>query len=209
MNIEEGTMCRICHNDENTEADRLFSPCLCNGTMRYVHVECLRSWRVLSQNPQSFYKCDQCKYEYKIKRIEAYIWLQYWILRQCLTICVLFGLLFIGGFVNIDNINGRDSIAHFIRGSIVVGLSGFFGGIVKLYVFTNSLCWGNPFKSWYTPLGNSNSNSNKKNSEKDLFIVAVSIGLIVALVQIYKTVEWGCAKLLSRTGTEILEVRNR
>ena len=36
--------------------------------MRYVHVECLNDWRSQSANPQSFYRCDQCHYEYNVER---------------------------------------------------------------------------------------------------------------------------------------------
>ena len=36
--------------------------------MRFVHVECLNDWRSASANPQSFYRCDQCHYEYNVER---------------------------------------------------------------------------------------------------------------------------------------------
>ena len=40
----------------------MFSPCLCRGSMRYVHVHCLNEWRTMSVNSRSFYECDQCRY---------------------------------------------------------------------------------------------------------------------------------------------------
>ena len=58
-------MCRICFGgkeDEN-ELGRLISPCLCKGSMRYVHQYCLHQWRNTSSNKKSFYQCDQCKYK--------------------------------------------------------------------------------------------------------------------------------------------------
>jgi hypothetical protein len=33
-------ICRICHEDENEVGlGQIFSPCQCNGSMRYVHVQ--------------------------------------------------------------------------------------------------------------------------------------------------------------------------
>lgn len=37
-------VCRICLGEENTKADPLLSPCKCAGTMRMIHLECLREW---------------------------------------------------------------------------------------------------------------------------------------------------------------------
>ena len=59
-------MCRICLGDE--EDGRLISPCLCKGSMRFVHVECLTMWRTSSANKESFFACDSCKYRYSFGR---------------------------------------------------------------------------------------------------------------------------------------------
>lgn len=58
--------CRVCYSGR--EAGRLFSPCLCSGTMAYVHVRCLNEWRAASVNPRSFYTCDACGYNYRTQR---------------------------------------------------------------------------------------------------------------------------------------------
>ena len=39
----EEDLCRVCWGPENT-ADRLVCPCKCKGSIRLVHVECLRMW---------------------------------------------------------------------------------------------------------------------------------------------------------------------
>lgn len=59
-------VCRICYG--GSEVGRLISPCLCTGTIRFVHLDCLNMWRLASSNPQSFYQCDQCKFRYSFKR---------------------------------------------------------------------------------------------------------------------------------------------
>jgi hypothetical protein len=37
-------VCRICYEGPREE-DKLFSPCLCRGSCKYVHVSCLHTWR--------------------------------------------------------------------------------------------------------------------------------------------------------------------
>ena len=48
---------------------RLISPCLCNGSIRYVHARCLNMWRRSgSGSSDSYRRCSQCKYEYGVRR---------------------------------------------------------------------------------------------------------------------------------------------
>ena len=39
----EGATCRICFDDATTGV--LFKPCLCDGSMKFIHVHCLDQWR--------------------------------------------------------------------------------------------------------------------------------------------------------------------
>ena len=65
----EDATCRICFGIAyEAGAGRLISPCMCSGSMRYVHVTCLNDWRQESANPRSFYECDQCHYQYNVER---------------------------------------------------------------------------------------------------------------------------------------------
>ena len=59
-------VCRICF--AGSEMGQLVSPCLCSGSMRFVHLECLTRWRNLSTNPQSFWQCENCRYKYSFRR---------------------------------------------------------------------------------------------------------------------------------------------
>ncbi len=36
----------------------------------YSKIRCLDGWRAVSPNPQSFYECDICKFQYRIQNIE-------------------------------------------------------------------------------------------------------------------------------------------
>jgi hypothetical protein len=59
-------ICRICHG--GGELGRLFTPCHCRGTTRYVHPACLAAWRTVSLGRDSFYVCDVCGFRYNVRR---------------------------------------------------------------------------------------------------------------------------------------------
>ena len=89
--------CRICFGAAfENGAGRLISPCLCAGSMSYVHVTCLNDWRVQSTNPRSFFECDQCKFRYKLERTKwAALFESVWLVRAVaaalVTACVCAG----------------------------------------------------------------------------------------------------------------------
>ena len=64
-NQDEIDTCRICLEDDNIE--KMISPCLCRGTNKYVHIDCLNQWRTLSYSDDSATKCPTCKFEYVLK----------------------------------------------------------------------------------------------------------------------------------------------
>lgn len=49
--------CRICYNS-STPADPLVIPCLCRGSIKWIHTTCLRRWRACIGQP---YNCNTCK----------------------------------------------------------------------------------------------------------------------------------------------------
>ncbi|KAG8955700.1 hypothetical protein FRC04_007691 [Tulasnella sp. 424] len=61
---QEKPTCRICLDDE--ESSSLIRPCLCRGTMQYVHIECLTAWRKSStkENIRGGIACEQCQSKY-------------------------------------------------------------------------------------------------------------------------------------------------
>ncbi|KDN49285.1 hypothetical protein RSAG8_01987, partial [Rhizoctonia solani AG-8 WAC10335] len=69
----EEKQCRIClaGAEEETELGRLISPCLCRGSIRYVHVNCLKQWRTMSQSRGAFWSCPQCGFKYALARTRA------------------------------------------------------------------------------------------------------------------------------------------
>ena len=59
--IHKHMECRICFNDQSE--GRLVTPCLCKGTMCYIHITCLQTWR--SQSVRAYAYCTQCLYPYE------------------------------------------------------------------------------------------------------------------------------------------------
>ncbi|RPD55843.1 zf-C3HC4-domain-containing protein [Lentinus tigrinus ALCF2SS1-7] len=64
----ETKQCRICLDGEDPELGRLIRPCLCKGSISYVHVKCLQRWRNTSASRSAFYACPQCGYHYHFAR---------------------------------------------------------------------------------------------------------------------------------------------
>lgn len=58
----ESDVCRICHCSEEVEI--LISPCLCTGSVKFVHHSCLMNW--LQRAVMS--KCELCLYPLAVKR---------------------------------------------------------------------------------------------------------------------------------------------
>lgn len=56
--------CRICY--ENDKIENLLSPCLCTGSIKYVHKSCLNDYRNVCDNV-GFIKCKTCNYTYNIE----------------------------------------------------------------------------------------------------------------------------------------------
>ncbi|KAJ3987756.1 hypothetical protein F5890DRAFT_1495529 [Lentinula detonsa] len=70
---EDQKQCRICLDgvDAEQELGRLIRPCLCRGTISYIHVKCLQRWRNSSQNQSAFFRCGMCGYSYRFSRTRA------------------------------------------------------------------------------------------------------------------------------------------
>ncbi|ORD93817.1 MARH6 [Enterospora canceri] len=57
--------CRICYG-ENEPQNALISPCLCKGSVKFIHEKCLRFWRLHGKETKQFNVCEQCKSEYTV-----------------------------------------------------------------------------------------------------------------------------------------------
>ncbi|KAF8971408.1 hypothetical protein BDZ97DRAFT_1753228 [Flammula alnicola] len=67
---EQEKQCRICLDGVEAEKElgRLIRPCLCKGSISYVHLGCLQKWRNVSASKSAFFQCPQCHYQYRFAR---------------------------------------------------------------------------------------------------------------------------------------------
>eukprot|EP01084_Bolivina_argentea_P244139 409086_1 len=60
VSIPPDAICRICRANHTNEKP-LYHPCLCSGTIKYIHEQCLSEW--LQHSGQN--KCEVCHFEYQ------------------------------------------------------------------------------------------------------------------------------------------------
>lgn len=82
MESEDSPACRICLECECDDGDELLAPCLCRGTAKYVHRQCLDQWRISGFDPKTVTHCGTCKAQFKLQNpdsaigAEREVWLQ-------------------------------------------------------------------------------------------------------------------------------------
>lgn len=58
----EPRTCRICfEGDDGDPSNPLISPCLCSGSSRFVHRQCLAQWRETGHRQDACWQCEVCK----------------------------------------------------------------------------------------------------------------------------------------------------
>jgi len=60
-------VCRFCLSDDNERINPLLSPCLCAGTMKFVHRNCLTQWRTVAPFDRFKVNCQLCNTPYNLQ----------------------------------------------------------------------------------------------------------------------------------------------
>lgn len=134
--MSEVESCRICLGDKMD--GRFISPCKCKGSMGKVHAHCLEKWRTTSDNPQSYYRCEQCMYYYSYTRTSISKVLHNPWTVWILSILYFTGIAFVFGYLLCNRAMTRvlpmafyDYAARYIvAGTVLMG----FIGIITLVV---------------------------------------------------------------------------
>ena len=63
---EDGRCCRVCHG-EAEENRPLFHPCRCDGSIKFVHQDCLQMWLKVSKQARP--KCELCGEHFHFRNI--------------------------------------------------------------------------------------------------------------------------------------------
>ena len=62
-------ICRFClYSYDDTTNDYLISPCACRGSIQYVHISCLKKWRLGTLNEEYRQICNMCRNIYTLPR---------------------------------------------------------------------------------------------------------------------------------------------
>ena len=122
---DESFVCRICLGEHDSD---LIQPCLCSGSVRFVHRACLDTWRATKQ-AGAFSSCGTCKFKYKIveKNPDIGLWELLWYRLKvgrdlCAIACLLFlaialcayGAAELSRYTNITSLIGFDSGLHIL-----------------------------------------------------------------------------------------------
>ena len=67
--ILDDAECRICFETHSTRENPLMSPCMCRGTSKWAHKDCIQHWRDVNRDNPNFFKCNTCGQEYKFKSL--------------------------------------------------------------------------------------------------------------------------------------------
>ena len=222
MDHSDGRQCRICfESGSDGEQGPLFRPCICRGSMAWVHMECLDTWRKSSVNPRSFYRCEACLFEYKFaKAFNAYD--RFTLARvlnkrgavHALSLLVLAALVFAGGFVAKlcdPTITWWEviycfNVQHLLYGSTVTGLGSLLGWVISL-VGGGGGRLAADFAGYGRFGGGVGGGGGGDKAGKIILVVLVVIGLCVALKWIYDRIERHAQRTVRQAQFVVLDVQ--
>lgn len=84
------------YRSEDPALGRFVAPCLCKGSVKYVHEGCIKEWR--NANPNA-YTCGRCGYAYRLERLNWAQRLRSPLLALGITVSILVTTIFLLGFV--------------------------------------------------------------------------------------------------------------
>jgi len=85
---------------ESEEGGRLLSPCKCRGSQRYVHEDCLSSWRYADpSHKRNYFECPTCGHQYLLQRMAWGSVISSTVSQVGLTLAICLILVFLLGFI--------------------------------------------------------------------------------------------------------------
>uniref|UniRef100_A0A6C0ELP7 Uncharacterized protein n=1 Tax=viral metagenome TaxID=1070528 RepID=A0A6C0ELP7_9ZZZZ len=98
--MENEKQCRICLDTDRVE--EMISPCLCNGSQRFIHRNCLNLWR--EQTQEAYHRCPTCHFRYRISRV-------WW--GNLVTRPIVVGTVSLTGLVILGGVSGYCSASSY------------------------------------------------------------------------------------------------
>jgi len=176
--------------------------------MKYVHAECLEKWFSSSQNPQSCFQCDQCKYRYHFRRNTLANFLSSAFALHLLTILVFSLLVVVFGYGVKLALLLLDSEAplfdsffsidfnHIFHGIVGIGLSGFMSLLASFRILPH----------FWTLRGGAGGGGARSQVEMVVLVIVVLIGVARSVYEIYQIVHIFSLRALTKAGQVIENV---
>ncbi|CAF1649684.1 unnamed protein product [Adineta ricciae] len=187
--------CRICLDTENSQ--EMISPCLCTGTLAYVHRSCLNYWRSGNANGRAFKFCDLCQFKYVIDTVvadlkaerERLIKYHLYVLRDLLAIILLIQSIIVGLGLLMQSLD-KDShrienlSPTFIRGFAIYYLSAsivllaLIGFVALIIVF----CMGGELNRPSFGTNRNHRPGSSSDSPNGFFLAVVIMVIVCAII---------------------------
>ncbi|ORY11641.1 hypothetical protein BCR34DRAFT_614506 [Clohesyomyces aquaticus] len=202
------------------EGGRLIRPCSCRGSSKYVHENCLQSWRHAdpSYGRRNYWQCPTCGFRYRLARLGWGRFIASAATQVTLTILILIVTVFLLGFVADPIINmyldpwsyltpwsssepyfyeddeRSGWFEHFLKGFTSMGVIGFLKVLLA-----------SPF-SYFRIGGGRGRNTGRDRYEQISWIIIV-IGVFTFLVAIWKGVRAWSRRTLEKAGERVMDVQ--
>ncbi|KAI0873876.1 hypothetical protein GGS24DRAFT_365257 [Hypoxylon argillaceum] len=212
------------------DGDRLISPCLCKGSIKYMHEGCLRLWR--NENTARAYECDICKYRYRIERLSVAQRVRSPVLSLMMTLAILMVTIFMLGFIadpilglwldpvgtitdtvipggrladeDVIDLGEADGwFEHFLKGIFSLGLLGF----AKAFLAMSPWQWWNLRTSGIVSGGARRAGTGRQRME-NINLTLVLIGVLTFLFTVWKATRKYTERTLDRASQKILNVQS-
>ncbi|KAI0407082.1 hypothetical protein F4802DRAFT_555613 [Xylaria palmicola] len=210
------------------EEGRLISPCLCKGSIKYIHEGCLMYW--IQGNPSRRFQCDICKYQYRVERLSWAQRLRSPLVSLLMTLTIVFITIFLLGFVadpilalwadpvgtiadsvaggrfpeDIGNLGQADGwFEHLLKGIFSLGLLGF----LKAFLVMSPWQWWNLRTSGLASGGARRAGTGRQRME-NINTTLVLIGVLTFLYTVWKGTRKYTARTLDRASQRILNVQS-
>lgn len=94
----EEPACRICQAKQSEMPElKMLRPCKCNGTLEWVHLDCLNQWRATS--PLAYTTCSVCQCAYRVRKSKWTEWIMHPTVLLMVAIVLTITMTFLVGIV--------------------------------------------------------------------------------------------------------------
>ncbi|RUS19710.1 hypothetical protein BC937DRAFT_87060 [Endogone sp. FLAS-F59071] len=210
----------------NFKENPLIHPCMCVGSLAYIHVDCLNKWRTDSLHHNTYYHCGNCKYKYNLSRprwaaiVGNVVFLK--MIAVFLFLLLLVGVSYLAKVVDVYGLHHTPDPDiqnwYYFHGETVLWLDRFYllmGLIIILvlglvYLLVICVIEGPRGIDNMVCCGNSGSGITNAGVDGDAGIIVLACVLVfcwlMILVIIYMAIEKAMGKMLSNVKERILEV---